>query len=239
MPGKPLESTTEKTEASYAYAVFTPCQQSHTFEDRRIPFLSEEPIKIGRAVAKLRPCPDNAIFDCKVLSRNHAAIWYEDGKVIQYVYNAFKHGFKYPTKSPFVLYTYLFQIINISFHNCFSFIWKIRKAQMVLLWIINDYRKVLKKVLQKKYFPVILFSLASKLLKTQRKVCLFNLLLSPVTFETVFLFNFQSISVTHGCIICIARLYDSDNREAPSRSEWVIFKIFSSATRKGKFPANI
>lgn len=63
-----------------AYAVFTPCQQSHPFDDRRVPF-GDEPVKIGRAVAKLRPSLDNAIFDCKVLSRNHAVTWYEDGKV--------------------------------------------------------------------------------------------------------------------------------------------------------------
>jgi len=68
---------------SCPYATFTPCQQSHAFDDRRIPFplVGDEQVKIGRAVAKLRPCVDNAIFDCKVLSRNHAAMWYEDGKV--------------------------------------------------------------------------------------------------------------------------------------------------------------
>uniref|UniRef100_A0A915ICW6 Sarcolemmal membrane-associated protein n=1 Tax=Romanomermis culicivorax TaxID=13658 RepID=A0A915ICW6_ROMCU len=62
-----------------AYAVFTPCQQSHPFEDRRIPF-AEEQIKIGRAVAKLKPGSNNAIFDCKVLSRNHAVMWFENGR---------------------------------------------------------------------------------------------------------------------------------------------------------------
>jgi hypothetical protein len=38
-------------------------------------------VKIGRAVARVRAMPDNAIFDCKVLSRTHALIWYEDEKV--------------------------------------------------------------------------------------------------------------------------------------------------------------
>lgn len=70
------------TAGSFAYACFAACQQSHPFEERRIPLLpNDEPVKIGRAVAKLRACTDNAIFDCKVLSRNHAVIWYEDGKV--------------------------------------------------------------------------------------------------------------------------------------------------------------
>ena len=37
-------------------------------------------VKVGRAVAKCKPQGDNAIFDCKVLSRNHAVIWFENGK---------------------------------------------------------------------------------------------------------------------------------------------------------------
>ncbi len=61
-------------------AVFTPCQQSHVFDERKIP-LTEDFRKIGRSVARFRPATDNAIFDCKVLSRNHAVIWYEDQKV--------------------------------------------------------------------------------------------------------------------------------------------------------------
>jgi hypothetical protein len=42
----------------------------------------DQPVKIGRSVARARPAPNNAIFDCKVLSRNHALLWYENGKVI-------------------------------------------------------------------------------------------------------------------------------------------------------------
>ena len=38
-------------------------------------------VKVGRAVAKVKPSEDNAIFDCKVLSRNHAMIWFEGGVV--------------------------------------------------------------------------------------------------------------------------------------------------------------
>jgi hypothetical protein len=37
-------------------------------------------VKVGRAVAKCKPQGDNAIFDCKVLSRNHAILWFENGK---------------------------------------------------------------------------------------------------------------------------------------------------------------
>lgn len=40
----------------------------------------EQPVKIGRSVARARAATNNAIFDCKVLSRNHALLWYSSGK---------------------------------------------------------------------------------------------------------------------------------------------------------------
>merc|ERR1719447_931769 len=40
----------------------------------------DSPVKVGRSVARARPIQTNAIFDCKVLSRNHALLWYENGK---------------------------------------------------------------------------------------------------------------------------------------------------------------
>ena len=56
------------------------CQpNSHPFQERCIPL--NEQVKIGRAVARLKAFSNNAIFDCKVLSRQHAKIWYQDGKV--------------------------------------------------------------------------------------------------------------------------------------------------------------
>ncbi|CAH3195235.1 unnamed protein product, partial [Porites evermanni] len=61
-----------------AMAIFTSRPNSHPFEERRVPFT--ERVKIGRSVAKSRPASNNCIFDCKVLSRNHAILWYEDGK---------------------------------------------------------------------------------------------------------------------------------------------------------------
>uniref|UniRef100_A0A182IM95 Uncharacterized protein n=1 Tax=Anopheles atroparvus TaxID=41427 RepID=A0A182IM95_ANOAO len=36
--------------------------------------------KVGRSVARIRVSENNAIFDCKVLSRNHAVLWYKDGR---------------------------------------------------------------------------------------------------------------------------------------------------------------
>ena len=56
------------------------CQpNSHPFQERHVPLT--EPTKIGRSVARCRPSPNNAVFDCKVLSRNHALLWFENGKV--------------------------------------------------------------------------------------------------------------------------------------------------------------
>ncbi|CDW52149.1 FHA domain containing protein [Trichuris trichiura] len=62
-----------------ACIILSPCQQSHPFEQRRACVAADDPVKIGRAVAKVQAAPDNFIFDCKVLSRTHAVVWYEDG----------------------------------------------------------------------------------------------------------------------------------------------------------------
>lgn len=51
---------------------------SHHFEDRTLTL--DQKIKVGRSVARAKPTESNAIFDCKVLSRHHALLWYEDGK---------------------------------------------------------------------------------------------------------------------------------------------------------------
>lgn len=51
---------------------------SHPFQERTLTL--EQPVKIGRSVARVRAAANNAIFDCKVLSRNHALLWYSSGK---------------------------------------------------------------------------------------------------------------------------------------------------------------
>lgn len=51
---------------------------SYPFEERNLDLTGM--VKVGRAMAKCKPQNDNAIFDCKVLSRNHAVIWFENGK---------------------------------------------------------------------------------------------------------------------------------------------------------------
>lgn len=59
-------------------AVLTCRPNSHLFQERTL--VLDQPVKIGRSVARARPSSNNAIFDCKVLSRNHAVFWYTNGK---------------------------------------------------------------------------------------------------------------------------------------------------------------
>lgn len=59
-------------------AVLKQHSNSYPFDERNVDLT--ERVKVGRAVAKCKPQDDNAIFDCKVLSRNHAMIWFENGK---------------------------------------------------------------------------------------------------------------------------------------------------------------
>ncbi|CAN0099781.1 unnamed protein product [Lampetra fluviatilis] len=61
-----------------ALAVFTCRPASHPFQERHV--YLDESVKIGRSVARCRPSPNNATFDCKVLSRNHALLWFENDK---------------------------------------------------------------------------------------------------------------------------------------------------------------
>lgn len=60
-------------------AILTSRPNSHPFQERHLTL--DQAIKVGRSVARCRPASSNAIFDCKVLSRNHALLWYENGKV--------------------------------------------------------------------------------------------------------------------------------------------------------------
>jgi hypothetical protein len=78
-------SSNQSLDISLATQISYPCcicyckPNSHPFQERCIPL--NEQVKIGRAVARLKALQNNAIFDCKVLSRQHAKLWYEDGKV--------------------------------------------------------------------------------------------------------------------------------------------------------------
>jgi pSer/pThr/pTyr-binding forkhead associated (FHA) protein len=75
-----IVATTSTKQENGLILMLTPCHNSHEFIERRIvvPRSEENAIKIGRAVGRVLAAPNNAIFDCKVLSRNHAIVWLED-----------------------------------------------------------------------------------------------------------------------------------------------------------------
>ena len=68
-----------KMAADVPKIVLTPQDRSHYFNRREC--VVNEPLKVGRSVDRRRISPNNLIFDCRVLSRNHALIWFENGKV--------------------------------------------------------------------------------------------------------------------------------------------------------------
>lgn len=70
-----------------AKAVLICRPNSHPFQERTL--CLDQPVKIGRSVARARATATNAIFDCKVLSRNHALLWYEGGKFYLQVHDLF------------------------------------------------------------------------------------------------------------------------------------------------------
>ncbi|CAK9292793.1 unnamed protein product [Gordionus sp. m RMFG-2023] len=64
--------------SKYSRLLLRPITPAYSCDFREV--YLDEPCKIGRAVGKIKPHKNNAIFDCKVLSRNHAIIWYENAK---------------------------------------------------------------------------------------------------------------------------------------------------------------
>lgn len=75
----PPSSTGDNPNGPFAIFLFRSNSGLELFEERKISL--DKPCKIGRSVAKIKPEPNNAIFDCKVLSRNHAQLWHENNKV--------------------------------------------------------------------------------------------------------------------------------------------------------------
>lgn len=59
--------------------VLVPHERSHHFVKREC--VVSEALKVGRSVDRRRISQNNLIFDCRVLSRNHALILFENGKV--------------------------------------------------------------------------------------------------------------------------------------------------------------
>ncbi|CAG9767057.1 unnamed protein product [Ceutorhynchus assimilis] len=68
----------EEHEIMAAKAILICRPNSHHFQERTLTL--DQPIKVGRSVARAKPTSSNAIFDCKVLSRHHALLWHENGK---------------------------------------------------------------------------------------------------------------------------------------------------------------
>lgn len=73
-------SAADNKSVSLARAVLVCRPNSHPFATRTLSLEPNKIVKIGRAIARTKATDTNAIFDCKVLSRNHAELWYSEGK---------------------------------------------------------------------------------------------------------------------------------------------------------------
>lgn len=73
-----IKSSADLSSVAKAYLICHP--NSHSFADRTL--VLDKPVKIGRSVGHNKTSANNGIFDCKVLSRNHALLWFEDGKFL-------------------------------------------------------------------------------------------------------------------------------------------------------------
>ncbi|KPU75604.1 uncharacterized protein Dana_GF27806 [Drosophila ananassae] len=77
-----IDSDIHSSASSGEAKIVLQCEaKSHKFETRSIPLQPNQECKVGRLIAKSKASEGNAIFDCKVLSRNHAMLWYTaDGR---------------------------------------------------------------------------------------------------------------------------------------------------------------
>ncbi|KAL5281278.1 SLMAP family protein [Megaselia abdita] len=65
-------------EIKLPFIILNADSNSHPFAPRKIYIQELNEIKVGRSIAKNKVSGNNAIFDCKVLSRNHAVFWYSE-----------------------------------------------------------------------------------------------------------------------------------------------------------------
>lgn len=77
---QPQGAGDNKSQVPLARAVLVCRPNSHPFSSRTLLLEPNKIVKIGRAIARTKASDANAIFDCKVLSRNHAELWYNEGK---------------------------------------------------------------------------------------------------------------------------------------------------------------
>lgn len=81
IPTSTTESNANEKANGLAKIVLLCEDNSHPFHTRSISLTPNVECMVGRLIAKGKAADDNAIFDCKVLSRKHAVIWYtNDGK---------------------------------------------------------------------------------------------------------------------------------------------------------------
>ncbi|EDW75653.2 uncharacterized protein Dwil_GK23714 [Drosophila willistoni] len=72
-----LDIDTSRCSAKGEAKIVLQCEaKSHKFDTRTILLQPNQECKVGRLIAKSKASEGNAIFDCKVLSRNHAMLWY-------------------------------------------------------------------------------------------------------------------------------------------------------------------
>lgn len=79
-----VASDTMANSGTAGTALLTCRPNSHLFTERKLILENTSnktaAVKIGRSIARNKVASTNGIFDCKVLSRNHALIWYYNGK---------------------------------------------------------------------------------------------------------------------------------------------------------------
>ncbi|XP_052741198.1 sarcolemmal membrane-associated protein isoform X2 [Bicyclus anynana] len=73
----PAPEPPNNQDAAVPRAIFIPHSNSLPFDERRVSL--EQPVKIGRNVYRATASPTNTIFECRVLSRHHATLYYEKG----------------------------------------------------------------------------------------------------------------------------------------------------------------
>lgn len=123
-------------------------------QPRNIVFDPAQEVKVGRSITRTKIADNNAVFDCKVLSRNHAVIWYSCGKFFLRVCS-----FKYQK------FTVLVNSLNKKKH----FVHRTLVAVMVHSSIINALVQIQHHPSHTRYELTMLFNSVSMLWKTIKK----------------------------------------------------------------------
>lgn len=100
------QAADNKSQVPLARAVLVCRPNSHPFSSRTLSLEANKIVKIGRAIARTKATEANAIFDCKVLSRNHAELWYSEGK------------FFIKVRTILLLWNFPFRLTNVGYYFC-------------------------------------------------------------------------------------------------------------------------